>query len=110
MNSAAIDGDRLTISVSFADGVPEPHLYPGDLEVVDGVGSGAASAVLAYDANGDTCEAYPTESPASSTSSWSGRATDSSADPVRGRSSCESPVCPLATSCNSSTDRAGREG
>lgn len=62
VNSAAIDGDRLTISVSFAGGC-RSHVFTlvisKSFTESDPV---QLSAVLAHDANGDTCEAYPTES------------------------------------------------
>lgn len=62
VNSAAIDGDRLTISVSFSGGcrrhdftlVVSPTFRESDPVQLP--------AVLAHEANGDTCEAYPTES------------------------------------------------
>ena len=62
VNSAAIDGDRLTISVSFAGGCRN-HIFTlvisKSFTESDPV---QLPAVLAHDANGDTCEAYPTES------------------------------------------------
>ena len=62
VNSAAIDGDRLTISVSFSGGcrrhdftlVVSPAFRESDPVQLP--------AVLAHDANGDSCEAYPTQS------------------------------------------------
>ncbi len=62
VNSAAIDGHRLTISVSFAGGCRN-HIFTlvisKSFTESDPV---QLPAVLAHDANGDTCEAYPTES------------------------------------------------
>ena len=62
VNSAAIDGHRLTISVSFSGGcrrhdftlVISPTFRESDPVQLP--------ALLAHDANGDTCEAYPTQS------------------------------------------------
>ena len=62
VNSAAIDGDRLTISVSYAGGcrnhiftlvISQSFLESDPVQL---------PAVLAHEANGDPCEAYPTES------------------------------------------------
>ena len=62
VNSAAIDGDRLTISVSFAGGCRN-HIFTlvisKSFREPDPV---QLPAVLAHEANGDPCEAYPTES------------------------------------------------
>ena len=62
VNSAAIDGDRLTISVSFAGGCRD-HIFTlvisESFRESDPV---QLPAVLAHEANGDPCEAYPTES------------------------------------------------
>ena len=61
-NSAAIDGDQLTISVSYAGGcrnhiftlvISESFLESDPVRL---------PVVLAHEANGDPCEAYPTES------------------------------------------------
>ena len=61
-NSATIDGDQLTISVSYAGGcrnhiftlvISESFLESDPVQL---------PAVLAHEANGDPCEAYPTES------------------------------------------------
>ena len=61
-NSAAIDGDQLTISVSYAGGcrnhiftlvISESFMESDPVQL---------PAVLAHEANGDPCEAYPTES------------------------------------------------
>ena len=62
VNSAAIDGHRLTIEVSYSGGcrrhdftlVISKSFRESDLVQLP--------AALAHDANGDTCEAYPTES------------------------------------------------
>lgn len=62
VNSAAVDGHRLIISISFSGGcrrhdftlVISPTFRESDPVQLP--------AVLAHDANGDTCEAYPTES------------------------------------------------
>ena len=93
VNSAAIDGHRLTIEVSYSGGcrrhdftlVISKSFRESDLVQLP--------AALTHDANGDTCEAYPTES-ASSTSLWSGAATGSSTNPVRARSCCKSRAVP----------------
>lgn len=62
VNSAAIDGHRLTIEVSFSGGcrrhdftlvISTTFLESDPVQL---------PAVLAHDANGDPCEAYPTES------------------------------------------------
>ena len=62
VNSAAIDRDRLTISVSFAGGCRN-HIFTlvilRSFREPDPV---QLPAVLAHEANGDPCEAYPTES------------------------------------------------
>ena len=62
LNSAAIDADRLTISVSFAGGCRN-HIFTlvisKSFTESDPV---QLPAVLAREANGDSCEAYPTES------------------------------------------------
>ena len=62
VNSAAIDGDRLTISVSYAGGCRN-HIFTlvisKSFRESDPV---QLPAVLAHDANGDPCEAYLTES------------------------------------------------
>ena len=42
VNSAALDGDQLTIEASYGGGLPHPRLHPCDLGVVQGVGSRAA--------------------------------------------------------------------
>lgn len=60
VNSAAIDGHRLTISVSFADGCRN-HIFTLVISFTES-DPVQLPAVLAHDANGDTCEAYPTES------------------------------------------------
>ena len=61
INSAALDGDLLSVSVSFSGGC-RSHVFtlvisPSFLES-DPV---QLPAVLAHEANGDPCEAYPTE-------------------------------------------------
>ena len=62
VNSAAIDGDRLTISVSYGGGCRN-HVFTlvisKSFMESDPV---QLQAVLAHNANGDPCEAYPTES------------------------------------------------
>ena len=58
--------------------------------------------VLAHDAGGDSCEAWLTASHSFNLALWSGPATDSSTDPGRGRSSCESGACPATAWCPSS--------
>ena len=61
VNSAAIDGDRLIVSVSYSGGCRE-HVFTLVISNIflesDPV---QLPAVLAHNANGDTCEAYPTE-------------------------------------------------
>ena len=62
VNSATIDGDRLTISVSYGGGCRN-HIFTlvisKSFRESDPV---LLPAVLAHEANGDPCEAYPTES------------------------------------------------
>ncbi len=62
VNSAAIDGHRLTIEVSYSGGCRRHDftlVISKSFRESDPV---QLPAVLAHDANGDTCEAYPTES------------------------------------------------
>ena len=62
VNSAAIDGHRLTIVVSYSGGCRRHDftlVISKSFRESDPV---QLPAVLAHDANGDTCEAYPTES------------------------------------------------
>ena len=61
-NSAAIDGDRLTVSVSYTGGCRN-HVFT--LVIAESFKESdpvQLPAVLAHEANGDPCEAYPTES------------------------------------------------
>ena len=62
VNSAAIDGDRLTLSVSYGGGCRN-HVFTlvvsKSFRESDPV---QLPAVLAHDANDDPCEAWPTES------------------------------------------------
>ena len=62
VNSAAVDGDRLTLSVSYSGGC-RTHAFTLVIskyfQESDPV---QLPAVLAHEANGDPCEAWPTES------------------------------------------------
>ena len=62
VNSAAVEGDRLNLSVSYGGGCRK-HVFTlvisKSFRESDPV---QLSAVLAHHANGDPCEAYPTES------------------------------------------------
>ncbi len=62
VNSAAIDVHLLTIVVSFGGGCPRHDFTLVISETFKESDPVQLSAVLAHDANGDTCEAYPTES------------------------------------------------
>ena len=62
VNSAAIDGDRLTISVSYAGGCRNHAFTLVISESFRESDPVQLPAVLAHEANGDPCEAYPTES------------------------------------------------
>ena len=62
VNSAAMDGHWLTIEVSYSGGCRRHDftlVISTSFRESDPV---QLPAVLAHDANGDTCEAYPTES------------------------------------------------
>ena len=62
VNSAAIDGDWLTLSVSYSGGCRN-HVFT--LVISESFAESdpvQLPAVLAHDANGDPCEAWPTES------------------------------------------------
>ena len=62
LNSATITGDTLTVSVSYSGGC-RTHVFTLVI-AASFVGSSPVRlpAVLRHDANGDTCEAFPTES------------------------------------------------
>ncbi len=62
VNSAAIDGHLLTIVVSFSGGCRRHDFTLVISETFRESNPVQLPAVLAHDANGDTCEAYPTES------------------------------------------------
>ena len=67
--------------------VPEPPLHPGDLTVLPGVGSGAASGCAGPRT---AIPARPgRRNPSASTSPWSGPAIDVSTDPGRAMSPCQ---------------------
>ncbi len=62
LNSAAITGDTLTISVSYSGGC-RTHVFTLVIAASFVESSPVRlPAVLRHDANGDTCEAFPTES------------------------------------------------
>ena len=61
VNSAAVDGDRLTLSVSYSGGCRN-HVFTLVISKFQESDPVQLPAVLAHDANGDTCEAWPTES------------------------------------------------
>ena len=62
VNSAAVDGDRLTISASYGGGCRD-HIFTLVIaKSFRGSDPVQLPAVLAHEANGDPCEAYLTES------------------------------------------------
>lgn len=62
VNSAAVDGHRLTIEVSFGGGCRRHDFTLVISKMFLESDPVQLPAVLAHDANGDSCEAYPTES------------------------------------------------
>ncbi len=62
LNSATITGDKLTVSVSYSGGC-RTHVFTLVIAASFVEGSPVRlPAVLRHDGNGDTCEAFPTES------------------------------------------------
>jgi len=62
VNSAVVAGHRLTIEVSFSGGCRKHDFTLVISKTFRESDPVQLPAVLAHDANGDTCEAYPTES------------------------------------------------